>query len=612
MRWTAPLWALALFACKTQDDAPTETGLDSEINNVVDNDGDGFGADEDCDDDDPAVNPEATETCDGLDQDCDGEADEGAADATAWPVDEDGDGYASATGAVLACEAPPDTPELLGDCDDADDGVYPGAPESCGDGDLNCDGEPSDLDSDGDGAIDCEDCAPDDALVSPSAVETCDGVDQDCDGEVDEDATDAATYYTDADGDGFGDGDSPVAACGPEDGITEDSTDCDDDDAEVNPATACDYVLQLRAPGTTALTLISAQDTTVSLSGLSPVSLSAGAPEAMMVIAAGDYTLRADAPFLASMVTTASGGDQLVSARGLDGSYLSDALYTWSGEHVWVVNPSSADIDVTLDLWDGAAWVMVNADVVIAEGSLAFSGLADGVYRLTASAPVLAWGAAVDNIENHLEQLVGVSGGFFDAQVRWTLPEVQGEAGLTGLCVESAGCTYSVSADGGAGTAGTLAFGEGFSADIAANVLYTVDLTGAVLMRNESTPGGYASGDGTCMDADLAPGRSGGHYDTEFILQAAIGAATTYPTRRTDLTAAVYLDGTTITVESYDDGAWSPVLTASGDAGELVSLGDDYASAAVLRVTSSAPVHVQMTHTSSEFAWSAFSDHYAD
>ena len=44
----------------------------------------------------------------------------------------------------------------------------------------------------------------------------------------------------------------------------------------------------------------------------------------------------------------------------------------------------------------------------------------------------------------------------------------------------------------------------------------------------------------------------------------------------------------------------------------MVALGDDYSPAVVLRVTSSAPIHLQMTHTSSEFAWAAFSDHYAD
>ncbi len=43
----------------------------------VDNDADGYERFEDCDDDDPDVNPEAVERCDGLDNNCDEEVDEG-------------------------------------------------------------------------------------------------------------------------------------------------------------------------------------------------------------------------------------------------------------------------------------------------------------------------------------------------------------------------------------------------------------------------------------------------------------------------------------------------------------------------------------------------------
>jgi hypothetical protein len=45
---------------------------------VVDADGDGWESGQDCDDDDPDVAPEHTERCDGVDEDCDGEVDEGA------------------------------------------------------------------------------------------------------------------------------------------------------------------------------------------------------------------------------------------------------------------------------------------------------------------------------------------------------------------------------------------------------------------------------------------------------------------------------------------------------------------------------------------------------
>ncbi|MBT4870114.1 MAG: hypothetical protein HON47_00900 [Candidatus Diapherotrites archaeon] len=43
---------------------------------IIDNDGDGYNEDEDCNDDNPNINPGAPETCDGIDNDCDTEIDE--------------------------------------------------------------------------------------------------------------------------------------------------------------------------------------------------------------------------------------------------------------------------------------------------------------------------------------------------------------------------------------------------------------------------------------------------------------------------------------------------------------------------------------------------------
>ncbi|MFT5680224.1 MAG: hypothetical protein ACI8RZ_001130 [Myxococcota bacterium] len=72
-----------------------------------------------------------------------------------------------------------------------------------------------------------EDCEP--------TAEVCDGVDNDCDGDIDEDAEDAATFYTDGDADGYGDPAQVQSACEAPDGTVSDDTDCDDTDTDIRP-----------------------------------------------------------------------------------------------------------------------------------------------------------------------------------------------------------------------------------------------------------------------------------------------------------------------------------------------------------------------------------------
>lgn len=128
----------------------------------------------------------AEEVCNGLDDDGDGEIDEG--------FDADSDG-------VKACG--PDglagTPD--DDCDDADDAVNPGQSEICGNGvDDDCSSDTPDLwDEDADGTTCDDDCDDQDASLHSASAERCNGVDDDCDGSID------AGETTDQDGDGLAD-----------------------------------------------------------------------------------------------------------------------------------------------------------------------------------------------------------------------------------------------------------------------------------------------------------------------------------------------------------------------------------------------------------------------
>jgi hypothetical protein len=94
------------------------------------------------------------------------------------------------------------------------------------------------VDADGDGSPAGEDCDDDNAAVYPGAPEVCDGVDNDCNAAVDEaDAglTDGATWYPDADGDGYGSETGGEVACEQPSGAVAEGGDCDDADELVNP-----------------------------------------------------------------------------------------------------------------------------------------------------------------------------------------------------------------------------------------------------------------------------------------------------------------------------------------------------------------------------------------
>ncbi len=240
--------------------------------NGDDGDGDGFTvAQGDCDDHDATVYPGAPETCNGRDDDCNGDSDEGApADAGSWYADADADGYGNPSVRQDACSAPTNFVADDSDCDDLSATVNPSATEICNGWDDDCDGltdEDDDSvtdagtwyeDADGDGygdpsaaSVFCEqpsdyvsdtsDCDDDDAAVNPDASEICNGVDDDCDALVDDEddsLLDVPTWYLDADGDGHGDANQPIVACEMPSGASETSDDCDDADYDLNPSAA--------------------------------------------------------------------------------------------------------------------------------------------------------------------------------------------------------------------------------------------------------------------------------------------------------------------------------------------------------------------------------------
>jgi hypothetical protein len=183
----ASLFSLLLSGCLVPD---------ALVDAYLDRDGDGhrvLGAEggTDCDDTNTAVNPDQDESCDGLDNDCDGEVDEAGGDPT--HPDHDRDGWGDPSASSVACRPPAGFVETVGDCDDGDPLRSPGLVESCGD-----------------------------------------SIDNDCDGAVDEEG-EPLVWFADADGDGFGAGDALRLACAATPGQVADDTDCDDTDDTVHP-----------------------------------------------------------------------------------------------------------------------------------------------------------------------------------------------------------------------------------------------------------------------------------------------------------------------------------------------------------------------------------------
>ena len=260
----------------------------------------------DCNDYNSAIRPGAAETCDGIDNNCNGVPDEGA--KLTFYKDFDADTYGNLTNTVQACTAPQGYVANTNDCDDYDLATNPSKTEICDGKDNNCNGETDEgcpcvageKRSCGTDAGECikgiqtcvsgiwsatctgekgpatetcnnkdDDC---DNIIDNNVTETqscgkgvctggtqtktcakgsfgawsacstdelntteaCNGLDDDCDGVKDEGLT-QKTFYKDSDGDGYGISSDKVQACVAPSGYVSNSGDCNDANSAIRP-----------------------------------------------------------------------------------------------------------------------------------------------------------------------------------------------------------------------------------------------------------------------------------------------------------------------------------------------------------------------------------------
>jgi hypothetical protein len=233
--------------------------LDSDGDGIVDMadddaDGDGFTEEDgDCDDSERTVYPGSEESCDGLDNNCDGERDEGFSRVSYW-ADMDEDGHGDPDVAFEICDSISSPAEPDFDAEELLDMPLVGGFESMESyvarmlESLGLSEEDSMEYEEGivflEGQYEetytayTQDCDDTDASVNPDATEVCDGIDNDCDDSIDEDAEGGVDAYLDVDEDGLYSTEATIVC---DDTISytltsplddEDPRDCDDDDAD--------------------------------------------------------------------------------------------------------------------------------------------------------------------------------------------------------------------------------------------------------------------------------------------------------------------------------------------------------------------------------------------
>lgn len=268
----------AVEICNTFDDdcdGLTNEGI-TFLTYYADSDGDGFGNpnaslsdcsppagyvtnNSDCNDANAIIKPGAAELCNLVDDNCNGQVNEGLVFANYY-IDTDQDGFGAGT-PTSSC-----TP-IFGnfvtnnlDCNNNNANIRPNASEICNSIDDNCNTLIDDgitfvnyyIDTDGDGygagtAINsCSspgagyvtnntDCNNTNAAIRPGATEICNAIDDNCNNLIDDGLT-FVNYYIDTDSDGFGAGSATSSCSNPGAGYVSNNTDCINSNAAINPA----------------------------------------------------------------------------------------------------------------------------------------------------------------------------------------------------------------------------------------------------------------------------------------------------------------------------------------------------------------------------------------